>query len=325
MKELKLLFCILVVSVISTSCKTNKNFNMKPSLYKTAEGEAKSVKSYEESMKLWDVPYEDDYVETDFGHTHIIISGKLDGKPLMLLPGLFGDACMWYANVGELSKHYKVYTLDMINYAGKSKPNTKKIKDKNDYVIWMNQILNHYNIEKVSLVGVSYSSWLNLTIAKELPERISSLIMLDPSETFMPMNGGIAWRGFKAFMFFPNRKKYADFFNWIGGGYMDDDMAIWFEHMLDVIEYGSTKMNDVPRHRVFKAEELKEVNMPVLIMAGGKPILYKDPEVFKQKAQMAIPHAKVIIVPGTGHGLNMEKAAYVNDRIVKFLSESQIL
>lgn len=311
--SLTALFAIMV------SCSSNKKITAPASLYKTDEGKKVAYNSYDESMKLWDVEYTEEFVETDYGKSHVIISGENNTQSLFILPGLFGDASMWFPNVGELSKHYKVYTLDMINYGGKSQPKGKAITEFNDYKIWFNQIINHYKLDSVAVMGVSYSSWLSLSLAREIPNAITSIVMLDPSETFMPMNGGIAWKGFKYFMFFPNRTKYAKFLDWLGGGYSNEQMDIWTEHMLDVIEFGSTKMFDVPQHRIYNPEELTMIKIPVLIMAGGKPILYDDPEVFKTNAKNALPHAEVIIVPDAGHGLNMEKPDFVNNKIIEFL------
>lgn len=297
-----------------------KKTNAPVSLFKTEKGKQISYESYNKAMELWNFEYSEDYIETDYGKTHIIVSGVETGKPLILLPGLFADATMWYANIGELSKYLRVYTLDMQNYAGKSVPYGKTINDVNDYKVWFAQILNHYNLNRVSVAGLSYGSWLALALAREMPDRIESLSLLDPSETFMPMNGGIAWKGIRYFMFFPNRKKYGKFFDWLGGGYTDPQMEIWFEHMLDVIEFGSVKMFDVPQHRIYKPDELEMIKMPVLVMAGGKPILYDNPEVFRNKVISAIPHAEVIIVPETGHGLNMEKPLIVNQKMIAFLT-----
>lgn len=302
-----------------SSCSSTKNISAPASLYKSDEAKQIAYASYDKAMGLWDVAYTEDYVETDYGSTHIIVSGNANAEPLFVLPGLFGDATMWYANAGELSKHYRVYTLDMANYGGKSIPSGKAVNELNDYVVWFSQIMNHYNVETAPLLGLSYSSWLCLALAREMPEKISSIILLDPSETFMPMNGGIAWKGFKYFMFFPNRKKYVKFMDWIGGGYNDPKCAIWNEHMLDVIEYGSVKMFDVPQHHIYQPEELKMIKMPVLVMAGGKPILYDSPKKFKNKVESAIPHAEVVIVPETGHGMNMEKPEEVNNKIIEFL------
>ncbi len=314
------LFIIFFIIISTTSCMKTRKLTAPTSLYKTETGKSISYTSYDKAMELWNIEYKEEYVITDYGKSHLIISGQENGQPLVLIPGLFADATMWYPNVSELSKTFRVYTLDMINYGGKGQPGGKAIKDIKDYQIWFNQILSHYNLKKVSVAGLSYGSWLALALARENPSIINSLLLLDPSETFMPMNGGIAWKGFKAFMFFPNREKYRKFFEWLGGGYSDEKMNIWFEHMLDVIELGAIKMTDVPMHRIYKPEELTMIKMPVLVMAGGKPILYKDPQEFKASAIKAIPHAKVVIVQGAGHGLNMEKPEMVNKEMIDFLT-----
>jgi pimeloyl-ACP methyl ester carboxylesterase len=316
------LYYIITVLTITVSCSSNKKISAPSSLYKSEKGKAIAYESYNKTMELWDVEYKEEFVETDYGKSHVIVSGEENELPLFLLPGLFADATMWYPNVKELSRHFKVYTLDMPNYGGKSKPSGKAVVSMEDYRTWFTRILKHYQIEKASVAGLSYSSWLALALAREMPDTIASITLLDPSETFMPMNSSMAWKGFRYFMFFPNRKKYEKFFDWMGGGYTDPQMEVWFEHMLDVIEYGSVGMFDVPQHKIYQPEELEMIKMPVLVMAGGKPIIYNSPEKFKENALKAIPHANVIIVPDAGHGLNMEKPEIVNKKMIEFLNNN---
>jgi pimeloyl-ACP methyl ester carboxylesterase len=293
-----------------------------PSLYKTETGKKTAYDSYDKAMRLWPVSFTDDWVDTEYGKTHVVVAGPEGGKPLFLLPGLFADATMWYANAGELSRFYRVYALDMINYGGKSEPSGKPVVGIGDYRSWFATIMAHYGHEKVAVAGLSYGSWLALALAREQPAAIAAAVLIDPSETFIPMDGGIAWKGFWSFAVFPNRSKYASFFNWMGGGYSDPSMEIWFDHMLNVIEFGSARMDKLPQHRVYEREELSAVTMPVLVLSGGKPIVYKDPAKFAAAAAAALPRAEVVIVPNTGHGLNMEKPDSVNERMLAFLKES---
>jgi len=83
--------------------------------------------------------------------------------------------------------------------------------------------------------------------------------------------------------------------------------------------------DNIARHYNLTDEDiaLTMIDIPVLIMAGGKPILYDNPEDFKVNAKKALPDAEVIIVPGAGHGLNMEKPEFVNKKIIEFLSDNQ--
>lgn len=288
-------------------------------LYKNAEAKQKAFESYDRVMDLWDTEYTEQWVETDYGKTHLIVCGPEKGNPLILLPGLFADATMWYANVKALAKEYRVIAVDLPVYGGKSEPSGNKIKDISDYSTWFLTLLEHYGYEKVAVAGLSYGSWLTLALAREHPEVISAAIMLDPSETFAKMSGIMVWKGFKYFMFFPNRDKYREFFTWIGGDFHDDRSDIWLEHMIDVIDCGTVGMMDVPQHRVYTAEELEMVDMPVLILAGSKPIIYDDPEAFVRAAGEALPNAEIELIVDTGHSLNVEKPEVVNEKILNFL------
>jgi pimeloyl-ACP methyl ester carboxylesterase len=291
------------------------------SLYKNPKVKDIAFSSYDQIMEFWPVEYEEYWVETTYGSTHIVVSGTEEDKPVFLLPGLFADATMWYANVERLSKKYRIYCLDQITYGGKSEPSNKKVEDVNDYAMWFSELIEYFDYNKVSVGGLSYGAWLALALAKESPEKIATVIMLDPSETFIKMDGGIAWKGFWSFAFFPSRKKYKKFFDWLGGGFSDRKSDIWLEHMLDVIEYGCVGMFDIPQHKIYHAEDLVEVVMPILIVAGGKPIIYKDPKYFASSAAKALPHAEIKIIKDTGHSLNVEKSDIVDSSIINFLSE----
>ena len=287
--------------------------------YKSEAGRAIAHASYDRALKLWTVNYEEQWVETELGRTHVIVSGPEDEPPLVLLPGLFADATMWYPNAGAFAGDYRVYSVDLPVFGGKSEPGDHRIAGVADYAQWFRELIGRLGHGRVAVAGLSYGSWLCLALARELPDAITAVAMLDPSETFAKMDGGIAWRGLWTFALFPTRAKYTRFFTWLGGGYRDPAMDIWFEHMLDVIQYGAVGMFDVPQHRVYTAPELAMVTMPVLVVAGGKPILYKHPNHLAAAARRALPHAQVEIVPDTGHSLNAEKADVVNARVLQFL------
>ncbi len=313
---------LLLIPVLFMGCSTSRNAEMSDGLYKSTEKKAAAFKSYDRVMGLWEHEYTEDWIENEFGTTHIIVSGPRQGKPIFLLPGLFADATMWYANAGALAQDYRIYAVDLPVFGGKSEPSDRSINDIEGYTAWFLQLLDHYGYKKTAVAGLSYGSWLSLALAREIPQVIEAAVMLDPSETFMKMSGIMAWKGFAYFMFFPDRDKYREFFTWISGGFSDSRSEIWLEHMIDVIEYGTVGMMDVPQHRMYEPEELSMVRMPVLILAGGKPIIYKNPEDFVRSAEKALPQAEIELIQDTGHSLNVEKPDEVNRRILKFLQEN---
>ena len=173
---------VLAGSVMLLSCAANKQKGEPAGLYKDGEARAIAYESYDRAIDLWPVEYEEDWVETEDGTTHIIVSGSPGAKPLFLIPGLFADATMWYANVGALAARYRVYSLDLTTFGGKSEPSAKLVTDVGDYVAWIKALMDHYGYGVVSVAGLSYGSWLSLALAREIPESIASVIMLDPSE-----------------------------------------------------------------------------------------------------------------------------------------------
>jgi len=55
---------IIALSIVTMNCSARKKDTIPSSLYKTPEGQEIANKSYEKSMELWDVEYEEEYVET---------------------------------------------------------------------------------------------------------------------------------------------------------------------------------------------------------------------------------------------------------------------
>lgn len=317
---MEVVFCITLIGCLSTE-ETRMTDN---GLYKNQNAREICHASYDRAMDLYSAEYSEERVATDYGNTHIVISGPEDGEPLFLLPGLFADASMWYANAGELSKKHRVFAVDLPVYAGKSNPGPQLITSEIDYARWYNAILEHYGYGKAAVAGLSYGAWVALALARQTADSVSAAIMLDPSTSFSKMRTSMIWKGFWNFAFFPSREKYRNFFTWMGGGYSDPRMDIWFEHMLNVIEYGSVGMMDVPQHRVYTPDELSMVSMPVLILAGSKPIIYKNVQAMLDAALLALPHARTGIIEDAGHSLNMEKSVEVNDQILEFLDANSL-
>jgi len=235
--KINLLFiAIVAIALLMTACQPKRQSKAAAELYKNSELKKLAMESYDTVMKFWTSAWEELWIDTDFGRSHVIVCGPENAQPLFLFPGLFADATMWYANAGELAKHYRVYCPDQMTYGGKSQPAGKAICDIHDYVHWLRQHLDYLGYSQTAVGGLSYGAWQALAIAREIPDTIAAIIMLDPSETFIKMDGGIAWRGIRDFAFLPNRDKYRRFFDWMGGGFSDEKADIWLEHMLDIIE-----------------------------------------------------------------------------------------
>ncbi len=76
--------------------------------------EAEFNAAYGEAMQNWPVPYDDLFVPTAFGDTHVVASGPLNADSVVLLNPGGGSATIWRRNVEPLSQHYRTYAIDVI-------------------------------------------------------------------------------------------------------------------------------------------------------------------------------------------------------------------
>jgi pimeloyl-ACP methyl ester carboxylesterase len=84
----------------------------------------------------------------------VIASGMVDAPPLVLLHAVMTTATVWRPNVLTLSQHFRVYAVDVIGQGGYSVA-TRKIRKRQDYVGWMNQLFDGLDIPKALIVGNS--------------------------------------------------------------------------------------------------------------------------------------------------------------------------
>ncbi len=56
-------------------------------IYKKADSKAKVLALYDRQMKKLNYPYKDLYVETPYGESHLVETGDLSGKLLLVFHG----------------------------------------------------------------------------------------------------------------------------------------------------------------------------------------------------------------------------------------------
>lgn len=82
----------------------------------------------------------------------------------------------------------------------------------------------------------------------------------------------------------------------------------------------STRPQQPVRATVFSDKELRQVNMPVLLLIGEQSVIYNPKSVLKRAKQL-LPNIEAEIIPRSSHGLNMEQAELVNRLILQYYSQ----
>jgi pimeloyl-ACP methyl ester carboxylesterase len=293
--------------------------------FKTPEGEAAYLASYEAAMKLWPVPYEEREFPTRFGMTHVVISGPKDAPPLVLLHGYMATLMMWAPNIADFSKEYRVYAVGVMGEPSRSIP-AEPIRDRADFVSWITATLDGLHLGRVLLAGMSFGGWLALAYAVAKPERVEKLVLLSVGG-FLPMTRQFTLRGM-LMVFWPTRLTVSSFMHWLGvkenPAYPDT------RGMGKLIEltYLGLKYFRMPQETarimptVFSDGELRSMQMPTLVLFGDHEVIC-DPAAALARALRLIPDCRGELVPGPRHDMCARQHRLVDARVLHFLKTTR--
>lgn len=290
------------------------------SVFTSAEGEAEVLRAYERVMHAWPTPYTELAIATSFGVTHVVASGPADGPPVVLLHAYMATSGAWYRNVTALSDAYRVYCVDVIGDANRSRP-TRPLASMEDYETWFGELLEGLGCRDVHLIGNSFGGFAAAWLAQALPGRVRSLVLIGPAATIHRMPA------FYRNMFAPKLlqllapwlpgvdRLVVRGVRWAHAGLPAD--PLWAPLFTRTLLHGRPVNRVFPR--VLTPEELSGIAVPVLVLLGGRERIY-DPAAAAAAAARLLPDAEVEIVPDAHHITALSQPDAVNQRILAFLA-----
>lgn len=289
-------------------------------LFTTKQSEADALSAYRFVMEDWAPGYEDMYVPTSFGLTHVIANGSKEARPLVLLHALFATAMSWYRNIPELSTHFRTFCVDVVGEPNLSRP-TKPISSLDDFLTWFTELLDGLEIDRLHLVGNSYGGFTGAYYAMKLTDRVRRLILVAPAATISPM------KPFMRHMFWPKavyqlapwapgrdrvmRRGIA----WMHAGLPPDPR--WEPLFLEIMANGRLANRVFPR--VYTQEEFAAIECPVLLVVGDNEVIYGDLDAAVDSARRLIPDVQVARIPGAHHIAALAQPQVVNEHLLRFL------
>ncbi len=137
---------------------------------------------YDAVMAKWPVPYEGVDLESRFGTTHINVCGAPGAPPVVLLPGGRSTSAVWYATVGALAQDHRVYAIDTLGDAGLSVRSDEPMRTLDAVVQWLDATFDGLGLATAALAGHSLGAHFAMRYAIHAPERISRLVLFDPTD-----------------------------------------------------------------------------------------------------------------------------------------------
>ncbi len=252
-------------------------------------------------------------VEVDGRQIQYLEMGE-GGTPLVFIPGFGGDINIFVFNQETLAATRPVYALDLPGHGGSS-------KDVGDgdlafFVGVLAGFLDAMEIEKAHLAGHSMGGAVAGAFALAHPERVASVILIASAGLGEEINSDYI-EGFIA----ANRRK--EMKNVLGLLFADPDL-VTRQLVQDVLQYKRKDGVDealrtvadkvFPDGRQAGVQDLSGTSVPMLAIWGRE-----DEIVPAAHTENLPPHARVEILDGKGHSVQMEAAGKVNRLIEDFL------
>lgn len=266
-------------------------------IYKTNESKNATLKLYNAQITKLGYPYIDIYVNTSFGETHLIETGNLNGKPLLVFHG--GNSTTAYNLLAcqFLLSDFHIYAVDIIGHPGKS-AETCLPPYGYSYGKWANEVVCKLGFEKIRCFGGSFGGGVLAKFMCVAPNKIEKSVLVVPSG----INNAFPISSIK--MMIPLVKylctkndayiKQTALFMSITEDVLDTDTLDTVKNSFDHVK---TKVG-MPSN--VSAKLMKQCCAPTLVMASEKDCLFPAKKVLR-RAKTMIPNVVTYELKNRGH------------------------
>ncbi|RRQ48300.1 alpha/beta hydrolase [Maribacter algicola] len=309
------LLYLLAALLLFTNCADKYAAYKKVPEYITNPSPSKAAyyKAYDKTLNLWDVSFEELYITTTNGIAHVIVSGPKNAEPVVLLHGMNASSTMWYPNIESLSENHRVFAIDFILEPGKSYlyndlESVEKVTD------WYEEVLYVLDLDEYHLIGASRGGWLAVTLALKNQNKIKSLILLSPAQTFTWIKPSMDLLKNIVTLLASKEKQIAQSLESLSENVDNISDAYLKQYKLGLDLESENKF--VTSMRPFSNDELESLQMPLLVLIGDDDMINTEKTV---EIANSLPKGKGEIIQNAGHFLSIDQAEVVNEKMGAFL------
>jgi pimeloyl-ACP methyl ester carboxylesterase len=266
------------------------------------------------------------FVTIDGQPLHYLDQGT--GPAVLLAGSYLWDQAMWAPQIAALSQQYRVIALDLWGH-GKSGPLPAGTTSLDDIARQAQALLDHLDIDRVTLVGLSVGGMWGVRLALAAPQRLNGLVLMDTYVGVEPE---------------PTRQYYFSLFKMIeetgviSPQLLDIVAPIFFRPGIDpqsaLYQEFRAKLAALPPQRLRESivpmgritfgrddllPRLGELNAATtLLMCGDQDKPRPPSETQEMAGLIGCPY---VLVPEAGHISNLENPGFVTQALLQFLNE----
>ncbi|MBN2535278.1 MAG: alpha/beta hydrolase [Spirochaetales bacterium] len=289
-------------------------------IYKSPESKRIMDKLYDDQLALLDIEYEDIFIDTAYGGTHIVVTGNKKGIPLLLFHGGNSTTPYYLRDFVYLRQDFLIYAVDTIGHPGKSAQNSLLI-DNMDYGIWASEVIEKLDYSKMVCMGGSFGGGILAKLITVAPQKIEKAVFLVPAGICNVSIINILLKlGIPMLIYLLTRSE-----KWLIKSILpmalyedeiDDETLRMVKNIFEHVKVKSGMPSNIPNRR------LDNYTAKTLIIAGENDILFPGEKVLS-RSKTIIPHAELYLIKEYGHmiRLHSEQHKDILIKINKFLLE----
>jgi pimeloyl-ACP methyl ester carboxylesterase len=239
-----------------------------------------------------------------------------NGEEVFILLHSFLSSSKMWANIyiPDLINRYKVYTIDLRGHGNSNEVKTGCNLQQMADDIYQFVILK--KIDKCILAGMSMGGAIAIQFAINFPDKIKSLILMNPGP------GSLFSKGFSfvsPILSFVSQKKYLlkPFLKSVLINKLHQKVLSEFVNDAALVSKETWLQYLHPDNKIHNYNKLKNLTMPTLVIIGGKDRAI--PIEFQENVADTIPKSVKIIMNTEGHAVVIENSKKVLSEINSFL------
>jgi pimeloyl-ACP methyl ester carboxylesterase len=250
-----------------------------------------------------------------------------EGTPVVFCHEFAGDYRSWAPQVRFFARRYRTITFSARDYPPSSVPTDDAAYSEEQHVEDTYGLIRFLGIEKAHVVGLSMGGNVTLKLGLAHPEVCLSLVVAGAGfGSTNPEEFRANSRETSALLERVGMQEFAETY---GRGpsrlrFEQKDPHGFLEMLAQLKEHSTVgsalTMRNVQgkRKTVYDvADQLPSLHVPTLVISGDEDELALDPSLLMKRK---IPNSGLLIVPKTGHTVNLEEPALFNQAVLDFIS-----
>ncbi len=273
------------------------------------------------SVEKWSLP------------NNIVLHGVREGKgpTLIFIHGAMGDWRSWEPQWRAFTEHFDCISysrrFSFPNQNNQVSPHHSAIDEAED----LKHLLDLLNIDRAILVGSSYGGFTALALALKSPNRIQSVVAVEPpmmKYAYFTEEGRKIAENFRTVTIEPANLAFKSGYDLLAAKIMTKGIngassqvvsGVVMERRLQNLQALKMIALSTDEFPLLGPDQLRALPMPIMLFSG----LNTQPvhRVIFDNLVAAMPNAKSVRVANAGHGVSRDQADFFNKSVLAFLGK----